>query len=180
MELIGQISGISAYMMTKRYLITLAVPAVPEIANQIRKLLEDNVVIQIEKYRKPRSLEANAYHWVLCSRIAAVLETDAESVHYDLMLRYGFPRMEEDGNASLIRALPQVDLRKEHIYGRWLRTEETDGIIYDYYLEIIPSHEYNSAQMAVLIRGTVDEANALGIVTDPQLVRDLMEDLHEE
>ena len=51
MELIGQISGISADMMTKRYLITLAVPAVPEIANQSRKLLEDDVVVQIEKYR---------------------------------------------------------------------------------------------------------------------------------
>ncbi|MEQ2756946.1 hypothetical protein [Hominifimenecus microfluidus] len=180
MELIGQILGISADMVTQRYLITIAVPALPEIAEQSRRLAEGNVAVQIGRYRKPRSLDANAYHWLLCSRIAAALETDTDSVHYDLMLRYGTPRMQEDGNASLIRALPQVNLRKEQIYGRWLRTEETEGRIYDHYLEIKPSHEYDSAEMTALIRGTIEEADDLGIVTDPQRVRDLMEALREK
>ena len=180
MELIGQISGIRADMEAQRYLITIAVPAIPEVAEQSRRLAEGDVAVQIGRYRKPRSLDANAYHWALCSRIAAALETDTDNIHYDLMLRYGIPRMQEDGNASIIRALPQVDLRQTPIYGRWLRTEQAEGRIYDHYLEIKPSHEYDSAEMAALIRGTIDEADALGIVTDPQRVRDLMEALREK
>lgn len=180
MELIGQISGISADMVSQRYLITIAVPALPEAAEEGRHLMQDEVAVSIGKYRKPRSLDANAYHWVLCSRMAALLHTDADSIHYELMLRYGTPRMQEDGSAAVIRAQSIVDLRRARIYGRWLRREEENGEIYDRYLEIKPSHEYNSAEMAALIEGTIEEAQEMGIMTDPKRIRDLMEALSEE
>ena len=46
----------------------------PEVIEQLKN--EDKLNIEIKKYRKKRSLDANAYCWVLCDKIAKELSKD--------------------------------------------------------------------------------------------------------
>ena len=110
--------------------------------------------------KKKRSLDANAYHWVLCQKIASIVKSDSESVHYDLMLKYGTPWLDEDGRAVTAILPPQADIRILNIYARILRA----GAVNEYLL-IKPSRYYDQAEMARLIEGTVDEAKWLDIET---------------
>ena len=59
-------------------------------AEEIQRLSEaDKLTIKATKYRKHRSLDANAYFWALCGRIAEVLGSDKWTVYIELLSRYG-------------------------------------------------------------------------------------------
>ena len=132
---------------------------VDELPNRTEELQE--IIIRKPSLRKKRSLDANGYHWVLCGKIGKVIKSDADSVHYDLMLRYGTP-WEDNQGYPVIAALPiSADIRKMDVYGRLIY--QADGI--NHYLLIKPSRFYDTAEMARLIEGTIDEAKLLRIET---------------
>ncbi|WP_434310368.1 hypothetical protein [Hominifimenecus sp. rT4P-3] len=121
-------------------------------------------MVKVIGYRK-RTLEANAYHWALCRRIADALDSDSDSVHYDLMAKYGIILRDDGGRAAIISALPEIDLKRCNIYARRVGTGHVDGKEFVHYAIIKPSREYNSKEMALLIKGTVLEAKKLEIET---------------
>ena len=45
--------------------------------------------IKVVKYRKKRSLDANAYMWVLLSKIAEVIHSNKDDVYIEMLSRYG-------------------------------------------------------------------------------------------
>ena len=51
----------------------------------------EKLTIQIKKYRKKRSLDANAYYWVLVSKLGKVLDMANPEVHNIALIRYGQP-----------------------------------------------------------------------------------------
>jgi len=110
--------------------------------------------------KKKRSLDANAYHWLLCGKIAKALNTSSDEVHYEMMLRYGSP-LTDEADMPVVAALPgSVDIRKTEIYGKLISCGDLN-----HYLLIKPSRFYDSKEMAELIAGTIDEAKELGIET---------------
>ena len=69
--------------------ITGKITALIEINEDFRQAYEElkdyNLDIEIKKYRKKRSLDANAFYWLLISKLAKVLDTSLPELH-NLML----------------------------------------------------------------------------------------------
>lgn len=120
----------------------------------------DRVTVKITKTKKKRSLTANAYHWQLCNKMAAVLRTSDAEVHHTLMLRYGTLLTDKDDMPVIVALSQDVDMVAMNMYGRLVSSGDLN-----HYVLIKPSRYYDSGEMARLIEGTIDEAKALGIET---------------
>lgn len=184
MDIIGKIRDIATTIagdLTVSLVIEDGRAAVPGLTEFLQSA--DRLAIKIGRYRKKRSLDANAYHWALCGKMAAALDTDTDSVHYGLMLRYGTPMDGEGGRPAVVTVGPEVDLQKCGVYARVIGTGYIDGKICYHYMLIKPSRQYDSKEMSVLIDGTVSEAKEMGIETlTPAELAEMMEALrkHEE
>lgn len=184
MELIGKIKDISRSIAGET-VVSLSIEdgaaAVPGLTKKYQS--GTRLSIRIGQYRKKRSLDANAYHWVLCGKIADAMDSDSDSVHYDLMVRYGTILRGDDGRAAIISVLPEVDLKRCNIYARRIGTGHVDGKEFFHYALIKQSREYDSKEMSVLIKGTVLEAKELDIETlTPAELEEMMEEMrsHEK
>ena len=127
---------------------------------------EEKLNIELKKYRKKRSLDANAYCWVLCDKIAKELCKDGtvitkEKIYQDMILQIGtfqpliieerayenFKRIwEKQGLGFLIQEVSRKDkCVKVHCY--------------------YGSSRYPQDKMNVLLDEAVQEAKSLGIET---------------
>lgn len=130
---------------------------VPDSAlEQIERLKDKELVLEVKKYSPKRSLSANAYFWVLCDAIAKELRTDKEAIYKLQLSRYGvFVDVE-------IReeALPMLESKFRYVttldegYGGMTIARCYFG-----------SSGYTTEEMSRLIDGTVQDAKDLGIDT---------------
>ena len=90
MELNGKIAGINTSIdgTTK---LELEITSNKEILidNYYKLKDKENLAITIKQHREKRSLDANAYCWVLLQKLAEVLKTDKDSLYEDMICRYG-------------------------------------------------------------------------------------------
>lgn len=120
----------------------------------------EKLSLEIKKYREHRSLDANAYAWVLMSKIATVLRSSKEEVYEEMLRRYGH-LYEDDGEYITITVKSTVPVEK--IDGHWLRIKDNGK--YTGYAMIKGSSEYDTAEMSSFIDGIVSECKELGIET---------------
>ena len=71
----GTIQDISIDYMSNKPKITLLLNE-RDCLNSIENLKDDKLTIDIKKWRKKRSLDANSYCWVLCDKIAKELSKE--------------------------------------------------------------------------------------------------------
>lgn len=129
------------------------------------RLKDKDIAIEPKVYRRARSLDANAYFHVLVNRIAAALASGDDEVKRDLVVRYGTPETDEDGNTVGAMLPAGADMGRYYPYYRNYRTMEMNGRTYCCYLFYKRTRDMNSAEMSRLIDGAVSEAKALGIET---------------
>lgn len=165
MECTGNIQNIAQDWQTGQFLITFAVNE-KSVANEI-KLLEsfDKLRITADKWKNKRSLEANAYAWVLFTKIAEAISTpeaviSKDEVYEEMLQKYGCLYKDEEGYIT-ITIKSSVDVA--NIKGHW-KFYKSNGQ-FSSYLMIKGSSEYDTAEMARFIDGVVYEAKALGIET---------------
>jgi hypothetical protein len=130
----------------------------------------------LKKYLKKRSLDANAYVWVIMTEIAKVLKSSKEEIYEEMLQRYGNLYEDEDGFIT-ITVKNIVDMRK--IDGHWKRYKEDSTGKFVSYLKIKGSSEYNTAEMSHFIDCVVQEAKELGIETLPPAELERMMQCHE-
>ena len=114
-----------------------------------------------------RSLNANNYHWLLCERIAKVLRMSKYEAHNRLMMDYGTDWRDSQGERSFV-LMKDTDMYLRSMTVHYRPTdaiEERKGIIYRWFVLLLPSHLMNTKEMSELIDGTVTEAQELGIET---------------
>ena len=150
----------------------------PEVIEQLKN--EDKLDIDIKKYRKKRSLDANAYCWVLCDKIAKEISKDGtittkEDIYKDAIKNIGtfepmiveekafenFKRIwEKQGLGFLIQEVTRKDkCVKVHCY--------------------YGSSTYDSKEMSLLIELLVEEAKQLNIeVKTEQEIESLLSTWH--
>lgn len=119
------------------------------------KLIDKKLVIDIKKFNDKRSLDANAYFWVLCDKMAKVLGTDKDTIYLMQLQKYGvFTDIE-----ILTEAVP--------VFASSFRTYEVidDSGEYSTLRCYIGSSQYDTKQMSDLINGTVNDASDIGIDT---------------
>lgn len=110
-------------------------------------------VAGIKELRKKRSLDANAYLWVLVSKIADILRASKEEVYFNMLKEYGQP--------VLIYLEGHVDPKPFLKYYEFIK-DCKGAKCYKVYKG---SSEMDTREMSVLIDGVVGEAQDLGIQT---------------
>ena len=55
----------------------------------------EKLSLEIKRYRRKRSLDANAYYWVLIGKLAKALELSNPEAHNMMLCRYGQPELFE-------------------------------------------------------------------------------------
>lgn len=124
------------------------------LLNQDREKL-----FEVKPYRQKRSLNANAYAWVLINEMANRLRTSKDEVYQEMLKRYG--------QSKVISVLSEIDISRFVKYYEEIGKGHVEGKEFTHYRCYIGSSEYDSREMAILIDGIVDEAQELGIDTLP-------------
>ena len=119
--------------------------------------LDETKEYEVKEYKHKRSLNANAYYWVLVNKIADALNQSKEFIHLCMLKQYGQRYVlcvhYDTPIENLVKYYEQDGVRKQG--DRLFKT-------YNVYL---PSSEMNTYEMSKLIDGTVEEAQSMGIET---------------
>lgn len=141
-------------------------------SNEISRLKEGAKFV-IEPYRGKRSLDANAYMWILCTKIAEVVRSSKDEVYEEMIQKYGY--MSE----ITITVKSEVDMGR--IQGHWKFIKESQDGKFKAYQMIRGTSEYDRAEMAHFIDMVVSEAKELGIETLPESeIQRMMERIGEK
>ena len=176
MQTTGIITDINIDYETRKSKISLLVDTKElDVVEQLKK--ENKLDIELKKYRKKRSLDANAYCWLICDLIAKDLSKDGavvtkEAVYKDAILKIG---------------TFESIIIEEKAYENFKRIWERQGLgfliqevtkknkcvkVHCYY----GSSTYNSKEMSLLIQLLVDLAKTLGLETKtPEEIESLLE-----
>ncbi|MCM1191993.1 MAG: hypothetical protein NC123_18255 [Butyrivibrio sp.] len=122
----------------------------------------DKLDVEIKKHLEKRSLDANAYAWVLMSKIAQVLGSSKEEVYEEMLHRYGI-LYEDSGGYITVTVKASVDMRK--VEGHWQLVR--DNGTFKAYAMIKGSSQYDTKEMSRFIDGIVSDAKELDIETLP-------------
>lgn len=161
MEFTGKVIGVVRDYASDKFRITFDVNENDAILNGYDAIKDlDKLSIKAVKYRHKRSLDANAYAWVLMSKIASALSTSKEEIYEHMLRQYGQLYEDEDGVIT-ITVKNNVDMDK--IDGHWLLIKKNEK--FSAYAMIKGSSEYDSAEMSYFIDKIVSEAKSLGIET---------------
>lgn len=119
--------------------------------------LDETKEYEVKEYKHKRSLNANAYYWVLVNKIADALNQSKEFIHLCMLKQYG---------QRYVLCVP-YDTPIENL----VKYYEQDGVrkqgdrLFKTYNVYLPSSEMNTYEMSKLIDGTVEEAQSMGIET---------------
>ena len=171
MECTGKFVGMSRDWQTEKWHITFEAneqSVISEIDN-IKGL--EKLRIKATQYRKSRSLDANAYYWLLLTKVAEAMEVSKPFAHNYFLRRYG-QLFIIDGKA-VYTVLPDTDEATNkidesetyHLKPTSQVKEGKDGVMYRTYMMLRGSSEYDTKEMSVLIDGLVSEAKEYQIET---------------
>lgn len=119
--------------------------------------LDETKEYEIKEHKHKRSLNANAYYWVLVNKMADALNQSKEFIHMSMLKQYG---------QRYVLCVPY-----DTPVGSLVKYYEQDGVkkqgerLFKTYNVYLPSSEMNIYEMSKLIDGTVEEAQSIGIET---------------
>lgn len=144
-----------------------------DLRGEYDRLHEKEISAEVKVYRKPRSLDANAYFHVLVNKIATTLCSSDEEVKKHLVVKYGTLETDEDGSVYSAMLPASADIDRLYPYTRCYKTVEHNGKHCKCYLFYKRTRDMDSKEMSHLIDGTVSEAKALDIeiMTPDQLAQ---------
>lgn len=164
----GVLKGLSLDWNTKKPEVTLQLEA---RAEDIETLKDMPLSVEIKKSRKKRSLDANAYYWLLVGKLADKIGQSNAWIHNDMLRKYG--TIENIDGQIVYLIIPDTEeayktaceAQLYHIKPTSQVKEGTDGIMYRTYLLLKGSSQYDTKEMSRLIDGIVSECRDLGIET---------------
>lgn len=117
--------------------------------------------IKLTKWTNKRSLNANSYAWLLCTKIAQAVNSSKDEIYEQMLQAYG--TIDEDFPPITVIADADMSITSEH----WLRidTRTIGKKEFDCYMRIKGSSEMDTKEMAHFIDGIVFECKQLGIET---------------
>ncbi len=160
MEFSGKIKDISRDFATGQLNITFMVSETGTIDELLKIKDCEKLAVKAVKYRNKRSIDANAYAWVLMQKIAESIHSDKWSVYLNLLQKYSrsFTHVIVKSNAvDVMKELYRtcIDLGEVNINGQ-------SGHQLQVYFG---SSTFDSKEMSVFIDGIISECEELGIDT---------------
>ena len=135
--------------------VTLTAPKVKLSA--LNKLAEKEYDVVIKEKRARRSLDANAYAWVLITAIADVLNADKEEIYLAELKKYG--------QSEVVSVKSSINVGGFFKYFEECGRGKVNGIEFTHYKVYKGSSEFDTREMSVFIEGIVADAQELGIDT---------------
>lgn len=126
---------------------------------------EKDYTVKIEPVKRKRSLNSNAYAWVLMTEIANVLRTDKDEVYVEMLKRYGQIAEDKDGNKIIFSVRSDIDATSFYKYLERIGTGTVNGTEFTHYRALKGSSDFDTREMSIFIDGIVSEAKNLGIET---------------
>lgn len=160
MELRGEIKGISSTFPERKIRLELEVNGNLE---DIEKIKGKDLTISLSRYRKKRSLDANAFLWKCLGDMAAALGMTAMDMYLDSLERYGkfiYIQTVESGYKEVQRVW-----RHTKIVGDFIGVNPITGEK-EKYLEVLcyfGSSTYDSKEFSVLLNGVIEDMAELGL-----------------
>lgn len=166
-DLTGKIAGVSVAYATGKLLVTLELNernGAMEMLNELKG--QDKLALKFGKFRNKRSLDANAYAWVLIGKIAEKTNVPKEEVYREAIRGIG-------GNYDIVCIKEEA---AESLRNAWAKNgigwqsetmlSKLDGCtnVLLYY----GSSTYDTEQMSRLIENIIQDCKALGIETKSQ------------
>lgn len=132
-------------------------------AGDIEKFFGRELEVDLKQYREKRSLDSNAYFHVLCDKLRQALGIPMAECKNHLIASYGQVEYIGDEQAVIKTNIePEEMLKNEYLHTFLIKVAE-DGVYF--YRVYRGTHTYDTAEMAALIKGTVEECKAQGIDT---------------
>lgn len=114
---------------------------------------------ECKRYHQKRSLDANAYCWVLCQKIADAVGKKKDDVYLDMIHDYA--------PSLLVPVEAKKEVKGFFKYYELFETSNIHGVPADYYKVWKGSSDMDSAEMAKFIDHIIDECHDLNIETMP-------------
>lgn len=160
MECTGKLKSVSKNWISRKWEVTFEINE--DITASIDKIRDKMLNLTAKIHREKRSLDANAYAWVLMQKIAEAIHTDKWSVYLMMLERYS-PIF------THIIVRPEA---VERVMGEWrtvkvlgpIQVNGSSGIQLQCYFG---SSTFDSKEMASFIDGIVSECKEMGIETLP-------------
>lgn len=156
----GRFIGIGKDLTTHKYNVSISVN---ENATTVFKdLYGKDIDITFRRHKDKRSLDANAYYWVLLTKLARVHGWSNDEAHNRMLRRYG---QLERLDGQLI-AIPLPDTEKteadvlckvEYHLKPTPKVTMMKGELYRVYIMLRGSSTYNTEEMARLISGLIQD-----------------------
>ena len=161
MKSIGTIEDISIDYKTQKPKILLVLNE-RESLSRIEELKEDKLSIEIKKYKNKRSLDANAYMWVLISKLEEKLNISKDIIYKDAIRNIGVYEVIPVKNEAVERF---IEAWTKNGLGWVCETTKSKLEGYTNILAYYGSSTYNTAEMSRLIDFVVQECKQLNIET---------------
>lgn len=161
MKSIGIIEDISIDYKTQKPKILLVLNE-RECISSLEELKEDKLSVEIKKYRNKRSLDANAYMWVLISKLEEKVNIPKDIIYKDAIRNIGVYEVIPVKNEAVDRF---IEAWTKNGLGWVCETTKSKLEGYTNILAYYGSSTYNTAEMSRLIDLIVQECKQLDIET---------------
>lgn len=115
--------------------------------------------VKVTNWSEKRSLDANAYLWVLTTKLAEVMKTSKEEMYEQLIRDYGYT--DDDPIVLTVKAAVNMD----KIEGHWKYLKDSSDGRFKAYMRLRGTSEYTKKEMAHFLDMVVTECKENGIET---------------
>ncbi|MCD8207664.1 MAG: hypothetical protein LUD72_06990 [Bacteroidales bacterium] len=171
----GTLRDISIDYVSRKPVVSLEINADPE---ELERLREKPLSVELQIFRRERSLSANSYFHVLAGKLADKLKISKTRCKNQLITSYGQQEFLPDGAMAIIKSNvpPEQMWEQEWLHCLPFKTQTENGSEVYFYKIFRGSHTYNTAEMSYLIDCTVQEAKDQGIETlSPDKLKEMYE-----
>lgn len=123
----------------------------------LKEHADKDLKLDVKEYRERRSLNANAYAWVLINGIANAVRQDKDKVYQDFLKHYG--------QSDMVSVKSEINVAPYFKYYEVAGQSKLNGTDFTHYRIFKGSSEFDTNEMSIFIDGIVEEAKALGIET---------------
>ncbi len=156
MKVTGKIVGASIGFKTGKPALTLEVNERSDFEALVDEMRDkDKLSIEIKQYRERRSLNANAYAWLLIGQIADAVRAGKDEIYLQCLKRYG--------QSELISVLSHVPIGNYVKYYEEAGESKLNGKDFTHYRVYKGTSEMDTREMSIFIDGVCSEARELGI-----------------
>lgn len=170
MESKATLYGISRDFKTNKPIVSFLIDSLNPEAD-----LSGELRLTVRRWKEKRSLDANAYMWVLLTAIAERIRSTKEEAYEIMLERYGKEYRDDDGGMVVVGVKKGLDMTKA---GHWKHYKNDTGCAYWYLLK--GTSDYDTAEMSYFLERVIEEAKELGIDTATPDEVERMKQLYEK